>query len=72
MPVDIWIESVIQENSPASATTLSPGLREIDSTGSVVPRSCSSMVVLSVSAYSPPRAGPCPGTGPGAASHRHL
>src|ERR1039457_6423787 len=38
MPVDIWMESVIQENSPTSATALSPPLSEIDSTGMVVPR----------------------------------
>src|ERR1700680_4251019 len=38
MPVDIWMESVIQENSPTSATTLSPPLSETDSTGMVVPR----------------------------------
>ena len=42
-PVDIWMESVIQENSPASATTLSPGSRAIDSTGIVVPSSWSCM-----------------------------
>ena len=41
IPVDIWMESVIQENSPASATTLSPGSREIDSTGIVLPISWS-------------------------------
>jgi hypothetical protein len=32
------MESVIQENSPTSATTLSPPLSETDSTGMVVPR----------------------------------
>jgi hypothetical protein len=45
MPVDIWMESVIQENSPTSATTLSPPLSESDSTGMVVPRIWSCIAV---------------------------
>ena len=42
VPVEIWMESVIHENSPTSDTTLSPGSSVSSSTGITVPctRSC--------------------------------
>jgi len=40
-----WIESVIHESSPASATSLSPGFSVISRTGSVVPLTCDSIPI---------------------------